>query len=47
MTDKAWKKWVAIREKYDPQRRIGGYHEKTEMNVLTPSSKAINGTKDA
>jgi hypothetical protein len=34
MSDEAYKKFVAIREKWDPQRRIGGFREKGEMNVL-------------
>jgi hypothetical protein len=34
MTDEAWEKWVGIRDKWDPERRIGGFREKTKMNVL-------------
>jgi hypothetical protein len=43
MSDKAFKKWVGIREKWDPKRRIGGFREKTEMNVLKRSQHSQNG----
>jgi hypothetical protein len=35
MSDVAWKRWTAIREKWDPERRIGSFREgKAEMNKL-------------
>jgi hypothetical protein len=43
MTDEAWKKWVGIREKWDPLRLIGGFREKSEMNVLNGSRQTTNG----
>jgi len=43
MTDKAWTKWTGIRDKWDPHRRIGGFREKTEMNVLNKFQGVENG----
>jgi len=43
MTDNAWKKWTAIREKWDPKRIIGGFREKTQMNVLTKETPIKSG----
>jgi len=37
MTDNTYAKWVAIRDKWDPHRRIGGFREKSQMNVLNKS----------
>jgi hypothetical protein len=42
MMDKAWKKWVGIREKWDPQRRIGSFREKEPMNILKKTT-TVNG----
>ena len=36
---------MGIREKWDPDRRIGGFREKTEMNVLDKSSTLKNGVQ--
>jgi hypothetical protein len=48
MTDKAWEKWAAIREKWDPHRRIGGFREKSEMNVLHKNfSQKSHGSENA
>lgn len=29
MTDEAWKKWIAIRDKWDPERRSEGVQRET------------------
>jgi hypothetical protein len=43
MTDEAWKKWTGIREKWDPKRLIGGFREKSEMNILNKETSLKNG----
>lgn len=42
MSDSAWKKWTAIREKWDPKRHIGGFREKDAiMNVLNRQPRHV------
>jgi hypothetical protein len=43
MTDAAWKKWITIRNRWDPKQLIGGFREKTEMNVLNRETTIKNG----
>jgi len=46
MSDRAWERWIAIREKWDPKRRVGGFREKNaRMNVLKtqPRLRVQNG----
>ena len=43
MTDNAWKKWTAVRDKWDPNHRIGGFREQSGqiMNTLSFTTNGV------